>query len=102
MNEPYERIRVAKQRNASENIVTILIQKDGTVLQKDISAKKFPSATGLIRYELDTCNFVVISPVDDVLHPPNGGWGNDLYVVMVPDGTYSNTSWVNTLYILRM
>ena len=96
-------IRVATERNASENdIFDIPIGEDRTILRKHISTEKFPSATGLIRYE-DTRNFVVISPVDDVLHPPNGGWGNDLYVVMIPDGTYSNTSWViNTLYILRM
>ena len=81
-----ERIRVAKQRDASENIVTILIQKDGTVLQKDIPAETFPSAMGLIRYG-DMDDFVVISLDNDVLYPPKEEWGKDLYVIMIPNGT---------------
>ncbi|XP_037390824.1 TAR DNA-binding protein 43 isoform X1 [Pygocentrus nattereri] len=74
-------IRVAEEEN--EEPMEIPSEDDGTVLLSTVAAQ-FPGACGLrYRSPISQC-MRGVRLVEGVLHPPENGWGNLVYVVNYP------------------
>ena len=77
-------IRVAEEEN--EEPMEIPSEDDGTVLLSTVSAQ-FPGACGLrFRSPVSQC-MRGVRLVEGLLHAPETGWGNLVYVVNYPKGT---------------
>ena len=77
-------IRVAEEEN--EEPMEIPSEDDGTVLLSTVSAQ-FPGACGLrFRSPVSQC-MRGVRLVEGILHAPETGWGNLVYVVNYPKGT---------------
>lgn len=78
-------IRVAEEEN--EEPMEIPSEDDGTVLLSTVAAQ-FPGACGLrFRSPLSQC-MRGVRLVEGVLHAPENGWGNIVYVVNYPKGKH--------------
>lgn len=78
-------IRVAEEEN--EEPMEIPSEDDGTVLLSTVAAQ-FPGACGLrFRSPVSQC-MRGVRLVEGVLHAPENGWGNVVYVVNYPKGRY--------------
>lgn len=76
-------VRVAEEEN--EEPMEIPSEDDGTVLLSTVSAQ-FPGACGLrFRSPVSQC-MRGVRIVEGVLHAPETGWGNMVYVVNYPKG----------------
>lgn len=76
-------IRVAEEEN--EEPMEIPSEDDGTVLLSTVAAQ-FPGACGLrFRSPVSQC-MRGVRLVEGVLHAPENGWGNVVYVVNYPKG----------------
>lgn len=76
-------IRVAEEEN--EEPMEIPSEDDGTVLLSTVAAQ-FPGACGL-RYRSPVSQCMRgVRLVDGILHAPENGWGNLVYVVNYPKG----------------
>lgn len=85
-------IRVAEEEN--EEPMEIPAEDDGTVLLSTVAAQ-FPGACGLrFRSPVSQC-MRGVRLVEGVLHAPENGWGNVVYVVNYPKGKHGNL--LNTL-----
>jgi len=78
MDEYTEFINVASKID-SDDTMELPREKDDTVLLSTIQAQ-FPSAVGL-KYRSSSGGWRGIRAEDNVLTPPSGGWGEDLYIV---------------------
>lgn len=89
-------IRVAEEEN--EEPMEIPSEDDGTVLLSTVAAQ-FPGACGL-RYRSPVSQCMRgVRLVDGILHAPENGWGNLVYVVNYPKGrSYINNITMNTAY----
>uniref|UniRef100_UPI00358E6FA4 TAR DNA-binding protein 43-like isoform X2 n=1 Tax=Myxine glutinosa TaxID=7769 RepID=UPI00358E6FA4 len=76
-----EYIRVADDEN--EEPMEIPSEEDGTVLLSTVTGQ-FPGACGLKYRNSDTRIMRGVRLVEGVLHPPEPGWGNIMYVVSYP------------------
>lgn len=77
-------IRVAEEEN--EEPMEIPSEDDGTVLLSTVAAQ-FPGACGLrFRSPVSQC-MRGVRLVEGVLHAPENGWGNIVYVVNYPKGS---------------
>ena len=80
-------IRVAEEEN--EEPMEIPSEDDGTVLLSTVAAQ-FPGACGLrFRSPVSQC-MRGVRLVEGVLHAPENGWGNVVYVVNYPKGRYGH------------
>uniref|UniRef100_A0A8C4X1A2 TAR DNA-binding protein 43 n=2 Tax=Eptatretus burgeri TaxID=7764 RepID=A0A8C4X1A2_EPTBU len=79
--EMAEYIRVADDEN--EEPMEIPSEEDGTVLLSTVTAQ-FPGACGLKYRNPDTQTMRGVRLVEGVLHPPEPGWGNIMYIVSYP------------------
>jgi len=78
-------IRVAEEEN--EEPMEIPSEDDGTVLLSTVAAQ-FPGACGLrFRSPVSQC-MRGVRLVEGILHAPENGWGNLVYVVNYPKGTF--------------
>jgi len=78
-------IRVAEEEN--EEPMEIPSEDDGTVLLSTVSAQ-FPGACGLrFRSPVSQC-MRGVRLVEGILHAPETGWGNLVYVVNYPKGAF--------------
>lgn len=78
-------IRVAEEEN--EEPMEIPSEDDGTVLLSTVAAQ-FPGACGLrFRSPVSQC-MRGVRLVEGILHAPENGWGNVVYVVNYPKGKY--------------
>lgn len=85
MTEGY--IRVAEEEN--EEPMEIPSEDDGTVRLSTVAAQ-FPGACGLrFRSPVSQC-MRGVRLVEGVLHAPENGWGNVVYVVNYPKGKCEN------------
>lgn len=76
-------IRVAEEEN--EEPMEIPSEDDGTVLLSTVAAQ-FPGACGLrFRSPVSQC-MRGVRLVEGILHAPENGWGNNVYVVNYPKG----------------
>lgn len=76
-------IRVAEEEN--EEPMEIPSEDDGTVLLSTVAAQ-FPGACGLrFRSPVSQC-MRGVRLVEGILHAPENGWGNLVYVVNYPKG----------------
>ena len=70
----------------ADTVMELQQEEDGTVLMENIK-NVFSEATTLKYRNPETNAWRVIKCIDDVLHPPeDGGWGDHVYVVVVPRG----------------
>lgn len=77
-------IRVAEEEN--EEPMEIPSEDDGTVLLSTVAAQ-FPGACGLrFRSPVSQC-MRGVRLVEGILHAPENGWGNLVYVVNYPKGS---------------
>lgn len=80
-------IRVAEDEN--EEPMEIPSEEDGTVLLSSVSAQ-FPGACGLrFRSPVSQC-MRGVRLVEGILHAPENGWQNLVYVVNYPKGRCTN------------
>lgn len=78
-----EYIRVTEDEN--EEPIEIPSEDDGTVLLSTVTAQ-FPGACGLrYRNPVSQC-MRGVRLVEGILHAPDNGWGNLVYVVNYPKG----------------
>ena len=70
-------VNVGKQ--GSDDFMELPREKDGTVLLSTVKAQ-YPSAIGL-KYKSDSGGWRGIRAADNVLDPPNGGWGETIYFI---------------------
>ncbi len=83
-------IRVAEEEN--EEPMEIPSEDDGTVLLSTVAAQ-FPGACGLrFRSPVSQC-MRGVRLVEGVLHAPENGWGNVVYVVNYPKGRYEHVAF---------
>lgn len=86
-------IRVAEEEN--EEPMEIPSEDDGTVLLSTVAAQ-FPGACGLrFRSPVSQC-MRGVRLVEGVLHAPENGWGNVVYVVNYPKGTHEHRALTYT------
>lgn len=87
-------IRVAEEEN--EEPMEIPSEDDGTVLLSTVAAQ-FPGACGLrFRSPVSQC-MRGVRLVEGVLHAPENGWGNVVYVVNYPKGK----DWCFSLFLFK-
>lgn len=87
-------IRVAEEEN--EEPMEIPAEDDGTVLLSTVAAQ-FPGACGLrFRSPVSQC-MRGVRLVEGILHAPETGWGNIVYVVNYPKG---NQLWHPTFILV--
>lgn len=78
-------IRVAEEEN--EEPMEIPSEDDGTILLSTVAAQ-FPGACGLrFRSPVSQC-MRGVRLVEGILHAPENGWANVVYVVNYPKGRY--------------
>lgn len=83
--EMSEYIRVTEDEN--EEPIEIPSEDDGTVLLSTVTAQ-FPGACGLrYRNPVSQC-MRGVRLVEGILHAPDNGWGNLVYVVNYPKGVF--------------
>lgn len=87
-------IRVAEEEN--EEPMEIPAEDDGTVLLSTVAAQ-FPGACGLrFRSPVSQC-MRGVRLVEGILHAPENGWGNIVYVVNYPKGRYEHLVYPSQL-----
>lgn len=92
-------IRVAEEEN--EEPMEIPSEDDGTVLLSTVAAQ-FPGACGLrFRSPVSQC-MRGVRLVEGVLHAPENGWGNVVYVVNYPKGKYELFAFIHRYITLRL
>jgi len=84
-------IQVAEQEN--EEPMEMPCEEDMGLLLSTLSAQ-FPGACGL-KYRTETRSLRGVRVVDGKLQPPEGGWGNSVYICVFPKGTYVLLSLLN-------
>ena len=73
-------IRVSTEEHGE--YVEIPMESDGSVMLSIIQTQ-FPSATGL-KYRGSSGAWRAIRTADNLLAPPKGGWGGNVYCISVP------------------
>ena len=72
--------------NEADTVVELQQEEDGTVLMENLK-NVFSQATTVKYRNPENNAWRVIKCVDDILHPPEAeGWGDHVYVVVVPKG----------------
>ena len=75
-------IQVADEEN--EEPIEIPVEEDGTLLLSTLAAQ-FPGACGL-KYRSETRSLRGVRLLDGKLRPPDSGWGNSVYLCVIPKG----------------
>lgn len=87
MNEEMAEVYIKVAEEENEEPMEIPSEDDGTVLLSTVAAQ-FPGACGLrFRSPVSQC-MRGVRLVEGVLHAPENGWGNVVYVVNYPKGNY--------------
>ena len=69
----------------NEQPIELPAEPDGTLLLSTLAAQ-FTGACGLKYHNAETNSTRGVRLADDRLHPPDGVWGNRLYVTVFPKG----------------
>lgn len=80
-----------------EEPIEIPSEDEGSLLLSTLAAQ-FPGACGMKYRNPSTGNFRGIRLSDGMLHPPDGVWGNFVYIVVFPKGVYV----INVLNIKKL
>lgn len=68
-----------------EEPIELPSEEDGTLLLSTLSAQ-FPGSSGLKYRNPETRTMRGVRLVDGRLHPPESGWGNNVYCCVFPKG----------------
>lgn len=71
------------KRENSQDILELPLELDGTLLISTLKSH-FANATGL-KFKAETGNYRGIKLADNKLHPPAGGFGEEIFVIVEPD-----------------
>jgi len=75
-------VKISKD-GSDDDIMELPREKDGTVLLSTVQAQ-YPSAIGL-KYKSSSGGWRGIRAENNVLDPPHGGWGEDVYIITESD-----------------
>ena len=67
------------ESDGSDDFMELPVEKDGTLLLSTLNAQ-FPDAIGL-KYKSASGNWGGIRSENNIMNPPNGGWGEHLYYI---------------------
>lgn len=71
-----------------EEPIELPSEEDGTLLLSTLSAQ-FPGSSGLKYRNPESRTMRGVRLADGRLHPPENGWGNNVYFCVFPKGKYS-------------
>ena len=82
-------IRVVEDELDSEReVIELPVEPDGTMLLSTLTAQ-FPCASGLKYRNPGTGSLRGLRVVDGGIQPPDGVWGDHLYIAVFPKGTHT-------------